>query len=236
MKTLSDLKKRLGALPARRIGREHAARYAQFLAVASPAKDRLCFVATAVTIAAPVLPSPNYQVARNAISSAANIAKRLGDRLEADPAFVSERSAENSIVRLTENAVEAAKKSQEGWQTALQSQIEKWELIADVIARLESGSQSLKSQAARLKSAVDTLRAAKAALPHIQKAGASVKENLDQLSDSVAKLGLDTPFGRFLQAAASEEGAPLGDVQDKGVAQHIESHKLSGVFRVHLSF
>jgi len=235
MKTLVNLKERLEALPARRIGRGHAARYAQFLAVASPAKERLLLAHGAIAIAAPVLPSPNYQVARKSVSSAANIAKRLADKLDADPAFVSEKSAEDSFVRLTENAADAAKKAQEGWQSALQSQIEKWELIADVIPGLGSGTQGLKSQAARLKSAVDSLRMAKAALPQSQKAGAAVKASLEQLADSVSKLGLDTPFGKFLQAAASEQGATLSDAQDKSVAQQIESLKLSSVFRVYLS-
>lgn len=235
MKTLANLKERLEALPGRRTGREHAGRYAQFLANTIPAKEKLILVHGAISIAAPVLPSPNYPVARKSITSAANIAKRLADKLDADPAFVSKDGAEESFLRLKENAADAAKKAQDGWQDALQAQIEKWELIADVIARVGSGSQSLKSQAARLKSAVDSLRAAKASLPQTQKAGAAVKENLDQLTDSVAKLGLDTPFGKFLQAAASEQGAPLSDAQDKSVVQQIESLKLSGVFRVRLS-
>lgn len=235
MKTLPDLKKRLEALPEHRKGRKQSGLFDQFLSKATPAKEQLLTASNGVACAAPVLPSAEYDVARRSVRSSARIAKNLADKLSGDADTISDRGTEESFFNLTDKARDALKKATSGWQEALQAQIEKWELIADVIARIGSGSQSLNSQAARLKSAIQSLRLAKVSLPQTQKTGEAVKENLDQLADSVSKLGLDTPFGKFLQAAASGEGAPLGDVHDKSVAQQIESLKLSGVFRVRLS-
>jgi hypothetical protein len=235
MKQLADLKKRLEALPERRKGSDQRALFDQFLSKATTAKEHLVSASNGVAYAAPVLPSSEYDVARRAVRSSARISKNLADKLRRDANTISDRATQESFSNLTDKARGSLGKITSGWQDALRAQIEKWELIADVIAQIGSGSHSLSSQATRLKSAINSLRLAKESLPQTQKAGEAVKENLDQLADSVSKLGLDTPFGKFLQAAASGEGAPLGDVHDKSVAQQIESLKLSGVFRVRLS-
>jgi len=235
MKTLAEIKMRLEALPERRKGIAQGGLFAQFLATAVPAKQHLFEASVSVDFAARVLQSTEYIVAKKSVKSSARIANNLAEKIRNDANTISASGTEASFIKLTEQAKEALKRVKSGWELELKAQIEKWELIADVIARLGSGSQSLKSKAARLTSAVDALRAAKASLPKTQKDVAAVKENLDQLSDSVAKLGLDTPFGKFLKAAASGEGAPLEDAQEKSVAQQIELLKLSSVFRVRLS-
>ena len=62
-----------------------------------------------------------------------------------------------------------------------------------------------------------------------------VVKNLNQLGESVSQLGLNTPFGKFLQAAASGQGAAFSDAQDPVVAQQIESLQLQNSFRIRLS-
>jgi low affinity Fe/Cu permease len=235
MKTLANLKKRLQALPERRKGNEQRALFDQFLSQATPAKDQLVAASNAVAYAAPVLPSTEYDVARQSVRSSARIAKNLAEKLREDANKISDRGTENSFVNLTAKAKEALKKATSGWQSALQAKIEKRETIAKVVDAIAKENLGIREQAKRLKSSVDSLRLAKDSLPRSPKDVASIEKHLKELTDAISKLGLDTPFGKFLQDAASEQGALLSDAEEEAVAQQIKSLKLTKVFRVRLS-
>jgi hypothetical protein len=237
MKTLADLKERLEALPARQRSRDHEGRFVEYLAKCAPAKEKMIKAIAAIAVAAPVLPSGDYRVARKSVNSGAGIASRLAEKLKEDPALISEPKTEESFVRLIENADAALKKCQSVWMTELHGKIESRQVIAEVVAKLGEGdsSKSLKVPARRLKATIDSLVAAQSKLPLTKKEAAEVSENLKDMADSVSKLGLDTPFGKFLQAAASEQGAALSDAQAEVVFKQIESLNLAKVFRVHLT-
>lgn len=234
MKTLANLKKRLEALPERRKGIKQVGLFDQFLSKATPAKENLVTASHGVTYAAHVLSSPEYDVARRSLRSSARIAKSLAEKLRDDADTISERGTEDSFVKLTDYAKDALKKATSGWQTAVQSKIEKSEIIANVVAAIAKENPGIREQANRLKSSVDALRSAKDSLPRSPKDVASVEKNLKQLTEAISKLGLDTPFGKFLQDSASEQGALLSEAEEETVAQQIKSLKLTKVFRVRL--
>jgi len=229
MKPLENLKRRLLALPAVREGRQHEERYAAFLAKAIPAKDKLTRTSTALANAPTVLPSAGYAEPRKATKTSASIALRLKEKLTAEPAAVAEDNIEKSFARLFANADAALSCCQATWQTELQNKIKDWEAIADVVAKL------VKTEGARLQRAITSLRTAKATLPETAKAAKEVQGHLDDLKDSVSKLGLRTEFGKFLQAAASPSGADLSAAQADEVAKMIKQYSLEKVFRIRLS-
>ena len=229
MQTLENLKRRLLVLPAVREGRQHEERYAAFLAKTAPARDKLTKTSAALDHAPAVLPSAGYAEPRKATRTSASIALRLREKLTAEPATVAEDNVEKSFARLFANADSALSSCQLTWQIELQNKIKDWETIADVIAKL------VKTEGARLQRAIASIRAAKAALPQTAKASKDVQDHLDDLKDSVSKLGLKTEFGKFLQAAASPAGADLSMAQADEVSKMIKQYSLEKVFRIRLS-
>lgn len=235
MKSLANLKQRLEALPELKKGIEKAGLFAHFASKADSANAQLSEASDAVACSAPVLLSPEYDVARRSVRGSARIAKNLAEKLRKDANAISDRGTEESFVKLTDHAKEALKRTKSGWQSALQAKIEKWETVAGVVSAIGRETPGIRVQGSRLKSSVDNLRKAKDTLPRSPKDVASVEEHLEQLTDAVSKLGLNTPFGKFLQAAASDQGAFLSDAEDEAVAQQIKSLKLAKVFRVRLT-
>ena len=228
MKTFASLKSRLEALPAIREGRQHEANYAGFLAKGVPAAEKLVTALNASAHAASVLPSADYHEASKKIRSAGRSASGLRKKLEAEPAAVAASGTEKSFILLFENAADALKISQSAWETELQNKVKDWEAIQDVVAKL------IPAQGGRLRKAIRALQTAKDALPQTKEAAAQVKVDLEELRDSVAKLDLQGPFGEFLRATASPEGADLHLLNDD-VAKVIASHQLQKVFRVRVS-
>ena len=236
MKNLANLKQRLEALPELRKGVEQRARFDEFLSKAIPARNNLFAASQAVECAAMVLPSPDYYAtAQRSVRSSARIAKNLSEKLRNDANTISNSGTEDSFVKLTDHAKEALKKATLGWQTELQSKIEKWETIAQVVASISKEKLGIREQANRLKSSVDALRLAKDSLPRSVGDAELVAGHLNQLTDAITKLGLDTPFGKFLQEAASEQGALLSDMEEESVGDQIKSLNLTNVFRIRLT-
>lgn len=229
MQTLENLKRRLLALPGLREGRQHEARYAAFLAKTLPAKDRLVAASLAATHASTILPPTSFRETRRAIRTSATIASRLKQKLDSEPAAVAEDTIEQSFTRLFEKAESAQKTCHTTWEEGLQAKIQDWEAIADVVARL------VPREGSRLQRATNSLRAAKLSPPQSGKAAKEVQEHLDNLKDALSKLGLETAFGKFLQAAASTEGADLSAARTDEVSKMIKQHDLEKVFRIRLS-
>ena len=181
------------------------------------------------------MPSRDYNVAKKSIKSAARIAKNLAEKLRRDADAISDSGTEESFINLSDHAKEALKKTKSGWQSSLQSKIEKWEVLSRVVCDISQDTPVVRAQSDRLKTSVDRLRFYADKLPSKSGDVDLVVENLEQLTEAVSQLGLDTPFGKFLQAAASEQGVPFSDSQDPIVAQQIESLKLRDSFRIRLS-
>jgi hypothetical protein len=229
VKTFANLKSRLEALPSIREGRQHDARYAAFLANAISATEKLQKALNASTHAAPVLPALGYDEALKTIRSVSKRASRLRDKLNIEPAAVAESSTEESFTRLFEDATLALKSCQSAWETELQAKIKDWEAIQDVVAKL------MPAQGGRLKKAIWALQTAKNDLPLTKEAAAETRSHLDDLKDSIANLDLQGPFGEFLRAAASPDGADLNLLLNEEVSKVIAKHQLQKVFRVRLS-
>ena len=237
MKTLADLKARLEALPAIRDGRQHEGLYAGLLKKCTTAAEKLASAEKGVVHAAPILPSTNYSEASRAIRSACGIALRLRKRLTAEPGDVGDLKIEDSFIRLFNNADSALKSCVTAWETQIQAKIKDWQTIAEVVAKLaeKQDTKSMKQQTEKLNVAIKSLGAAKTNLPQTDQDASKAQSDLNDLNDSVSKLGLDTPFGKFLQDAASPLGADLDTAHALEVSKQIAEHKLAKLFRVRLS-
>jgi cell fate (sporulation/competence/biofilm development) regulator YmcA (YheA/YmcA/DUF963 family) len=237
MNTLEKLRNRLEALPLIREGRQHEALYAEFQRKSALAGDHLARAADGVAHAPAVLPAPGYGTALKTLKSARNIAARLRVKLETEPGAIAEKTTEESFIRLFENAGSALKSCQTAWENQLQEKIKNWQAIAEVVAKLgeEEEAKSLKARSQQLKTAIDSLAAAKGRLPRSEQETTRVQRDLADLQEAVSQLGLDTPFGKFLQDAASPAGADLSAAQGEEVSRQIAGLKLAKVFRVRLS-
>jgi hypothetical protein len=237
MKTLNDLKTRLSALPDIRESRTHKGLYAAFLKKSTAAAENLQKAERGASHASVILPATGYSGAAKTIKSSSGIASRLRAKLTDNPGAIVETSIDTSFTRLFENASSALKACQTTWETQLESKIKDWQAIAEVVSSLgeEEDAKALKTQARKLKASIDSLVESKKNLPQAEKDVSKAKNDLNELTNSVSQLGLDTPFGKFLQDAASPRGADLGAFQDEAVSKQIAELKLDKVFRVRLS-
>lgn len=237
MKTIADLKQRLETLPTRRKQIEHEDKYAQFLGKATAAKMKVDQVCLALPLVNSVLPTPAYKEACTKLNRTARSANGIARKLKKDPALIGDPSVDKSFVTLVENATNSLSTIASTWEAQVHNRVKDWEVIAGVISKIVegSGTSAIKAQAKRLQSAVDALQLAKSQLPQTEASAAKVKAEIDVLTDSVARLDLDTPFGQFLQASAAPDGAGLDLLANRDVSEAIEKHKLQKVFRVRIS-
>ena len=237
MKTLNDLKTRLEALPAIRVGRDHEALYAAFLKKSILAMSNLLTAERGASHASPILPAPAYNEVSKTIKKNSRIASGLRAKLTVNPSKVVDKNIEDSFTRLFENANLALTTCQTTWEVQLEGKIKDWRAIAEVVSTLGEGgdAKAMKVQARKLKSSLDSLTQTKKSLPQDEGAASKAQKDLNELTDSVSQLGLDTPFGKFLQDAASPRGADLSASQVEEVAKQIAALKLDKVFRVRLS-
>jgi hypothetical protein len=236
MNGFADLKMRLEELPAIRKGRAHEGHYTQFYKKACAAKETLLKVSVALPLARSVLPTPEYTEAQKKIDLAAKSAKRLAEKLLADPDAIGEKTTEKNFIGLTESAELSLISCKKGWEGQLGAKTRVWEDIAVVVLKLGSadGAGAIKSQAQKLSDAVDSLKDAATRLPRTDLDASTVRSKLTALTDSVSGLDLNTPFGKFLQAAASPSGASLELLQQEEVSKAIDKHQLQKVFRVRI--
>ena len=237
MKSLSTLQERLEALPTRREGIKHEACYAEFLKKAALATESLKRSRDGATNSTVALPGINNNEVLKGIKTSVRIAIRLKTKLIEEPAAIIEKTTDESFTRLFDHASTIRNRCQETWESQLQAKIKDWQAIALVVAKLGSGSEGakLKASASKLKSAIDSLTVAASNPPQTEQAALKVRSHIHDLTESISNLGLDSPFGRFLQDAASSSGADLESASLEQVAKQIVELKLTKVFRVHLS-
>jgi hypothetical protein len=237
MKTLNDLKTRLEALPAIREGRKHEALYAEFSKKSISARDKLLRAERGAFHASLILTASTHSEVSKTIKKTSGIAARLRVKLTVNPGEVVDNNIEDSFTRLFDNATLALRTCQTAWETQLEGKIKDWRAIAEVVSKLGEGedAKAMKVQARKLKSSLDSLVETKKNLPQVEQDASKAQNDLKDLSISVSQLGLDTPFGKFLQDAASPLGADLSAFQVEEVAKQIAALKLDKVFRVRLS-
>lgn len=238
MKTFEEIRTTLEKLPDLRRAREHEESYAQLSIVAKKARDELKRVATALPHAASVAAAPEYVKVRKDMGVISKSATRLAEKLKSQPEAVSERSTDAAITKIKEGASTCLKDFQKGWATQISGKARQWKEIATVVSKLGhgAGGNNIRSQALKLTKAIQSLESAATVLPQDGEKASAVQDDLNAISEAVAQLDLETPFGKFLRAAADENrGADLENLQNPEVIDAINKHNLQTSFRVFIT-
>jgi len=228
MTNLVNLKERLLALPAVRKGRKHQERYAAYLDKTRDVKAKLEKTVAFIANTSSILPSKDCGEALRSTRRAVSAALRLHETLASNPESVLENAVEKRFIALFEHVNSAWKYCQEGWEKEIDAKIRNWTSLAEVVGKLVPG------EGTRLRITIASLQSAKASPPKTKTEAINAQRLLEDLKGSVTRLGLDTAFGKFLQAAASPEGADLDAAQVTDVQETIAKYELEKVFRVRL--
>lgn len=236
MNKLSVLKDRLEKLPKLREARTYQGKYVAYTKKADQVKEQVEKVFKAIESISDVLPHSVSKPALDSAKAACKLASDIKGRLHADVSSIATSNTESKFIRLSDKANASLSQCEKKWKSEIVGKVKNWEIISEVVAKIgesEEGS-NLSVQSKKLKQVIGSLLVAADSLPQRVDAAKKVKAELQDLSDSVSKLGLDTPFGKFLQEAASPTGASLGSAQIEEVSQQINALGLGEVFRVQI--
>ena len=128
---------------------------------------------------------------------------------------------------MNEHADAAVAQCETTWNTEVEAKVIDWAQLVDVICRL------VPHRGNHLRTTVADLRRVR--IPETTGDAKRVSDLLVDLSDIIGSLGLKTAFGKFLQQAASAQGANLLDASKPEVLAAIAEHNIEHVFRVRLS-
>lgn len=238
MKTFLEIRESLKKLPDLRKGRAFEEKYAQYLKIIVKAKDELSKASVALPHADAVAPAPEYAEVRKSISKASKNAKQIAEKLKAQPEAIDEKATDKIITSLKENAAASLSQCKKVWETRIASKARQWKEIAGVVTKLGGAAdgEKIKVQASKLTNAIRSLEFAATDLPQDKAKALAVQNDLKSITDAVADLDLETPFGRFLRNAADEnKGADLESLQNPEVLEAISKHNLQKSFRIYLT-
>jgi hypothetical protein len=237
MKAFKETRAALEMLPGIREARDHGDKYARFLNVTCKAKEAISKAVAALPLVEKVAPSSEYVQARSRIASTARNARRLAATLDSRPQDISATGTDNDFTGLKEGAEASLRGCEKGWGNHLGGSVKQWKEISKVLSTLaaESGAGNINTQASKLSSAIRSLESAATVLPVDEAKATAVSNDLKAVMDAVAELDLETPFGKFLSAAASDKGADLTLLLDPDVQEALTKNRLQKSFKVRLA-
>ena len=237
MNKLSGLKARLVVLPKLREARNYEGKYSAYSRRALKAKEEIEKVYKAIESISDVLPNAASDAALGSANAECRLASDIKRILHDDVSSIATSPMESKFRELSEKATSSFRACDRKWKTEIEGKVKNWEIISQVVSQIgecEEGA-TLSAQSKKLNQIIRSLIAAASSLPQNEDAAKKVNAELEELSDSVSTLGLDTPFGKFLQDAASAKGASLGSAQVEEVSKQINALGLGNVFRVQIS-
>ena len=238
MKTFLEIRESLEKLPNLQKGRAYKEKYAHYLNIIARAKVDLYSASVALPHADAVAPAPEYSEAHKSISRASKNAKQIAEKLKAHPEAIVENLTEKSIISLTDSASSSLSQCKKGWATQVAYKARQWKEIAGVVTKLAGaeGGEKFKVQASNLTNAIRLLEIAATKLPQDKADALAVQNNIKSITNAVADLDLETPFGKFLRFAADEnKGAELDSLLNPEVLEAISKHNLKKSFRIYLT-
>jgi len=160
------------------------------------------------------------------LKSSIKEAQKLYKTIEEDPQTVQKKASENSVVRLRDYATSANVKVRDIWSREITNNVTKWEKLAEV-------TQGLGAKGGReFKQAVVSLKNKK--IPKSDEEVVQIKTAQINLHKGIANLGLEGPFGKFLEATVESRGASPKDLFKKEIKEKIEEFNLWDSFQIRL--
>lgn len=228
MTTISELKARLLSLPQKRTQADLGAVFTAHLQQITVAKERVRRARICSSYANEALPSSRYANAQSYATKAAQQALRIQTKLKANPESVKDDAVGNGFIAVNEHATNAWRNCGEAWDREIEEKVRDWAALVDVLNKLVPG------QGRRLRGAVSALQAWRGKPPETSTDAKKVRQQLQDLNEIVASLGLKDEFGRFLKAVTMPNGAELRLVLSKDVQERLNDHKLWEIFRIKL--
>ncbi len=226
MSNLSQLKERLEQLPEKKSLREFAENFGEYTQKVAKSREKLkqAFINMGYISKA----YPDAECAKKILpllKSSVTEAKRLHKEIDEDPKKVKARATENKVIRLGDYADKATNQCRDIWNLNISNSVTKWEKLAIVVQSL--GAKGGKE----FKESVDNLKLQ--GIPQSDKEVQQVKAIKEKLEKSIAKLGLEGPFGQFLTSAAAGTASPRDLLNDE-VKSKIDEYNLWDSFHVRL--
>jgi len=226
--TLSELKLRLEALPARQEIANQGQLFSGFCEKASKARLKANDAVTAARYAKSAIAAFDDKEVFARAKQAGRRAARLHKKLSRDPAAVGESSVGTSFASLTSEADAAYTRCTTSWSALLASKLAGRAALAEVLAKV------LPSVGTEMRQTVSDLERASQQLPLTEAAALRVIELLRQFDDTMNKIRLSDEVGEFLQKVAGSTGATLKSLENPKVQAFLNEHNLLAFFRIRL--
>ena len=157
------------------------------------------------------------------LTSSIRMLKKLRKDIDTDPERISAKATDNCVIKLGDYASSISTTISETWQRQTENSVDKWLKIASVVEQLGAAGGK------EFKQTVESLQ--KSAIPINSDQSKKAAEANISLQKGVSKLGLEGPFGKFLEATV-EEGATLSKLRDPEVKSKIDEFDLESSFRI----
>ena len=234
MTKISELKDRLEAIPEKRKSIQESSRIVHYYRKTLSFRSTIDSMSKAIDNSVDIVEHEKIDYILSQINAAANKAEKLHNSLEKDISEISTDHTETEFLKLSDLTARISTKTKDAWKSSLESRINKWESLAEVLMQLGKGSSEIKKQANKLKLSLRNLTEKISEPPNSKCDGDSIRKSLEEMADAISSMDLDSAFGRFLQAAASQQGASIDSLEDLLVSKQIKDYGLQDVFRVTL--
>ena len=166
------------------------------------------------------------------VKRCSEIARKMHDDIVKELTIINQgldNPISNQITSLKDNVNLAKKTCNEFWEKEQKETIDKCEKVVDVVQRLESklgtkGGKVLKSSLDKIKSS---------GIPQNDSEVEVIKSALKELKNGITSLGLEGPFGKFLEATIGV-GASTKYILNDEVRQKLDEYNLWDSFKIKL--
>ncbi|MBZ0264125.1 hypothetical protein K8I28_05610 [bacterium] len=228
MPKLDSLKNRLVQLPQIHAERNLLDKFEKYTRSLSLSREKIEDTLEKHKRASKVFPSSEYEVkVFQEIKKAAREAKKLKKNIEENPEVVRNKSTENAVIRINDNAKNSESNCTNIWSKEVDTNITIWNKFARVVQGLATaGSQEFGEAIRYLQNNTSTF-------PKSEEEVERLLEARKKLHNGISNLGLEGSFGKFLIKSANR-GSPLTDLFDDEIKQKMNEHDLWDSFLVRL--
>lgn len=226
---LDQLKQRLVALPEKKKRAQQAGRFKTLREKTVRARAQVEEALAAAHNARKIADDPAYKDVLIQVRKAKRRAESLRTKIAENTEMVTTPQADTGFGALGEHADSALLTCQKVWRRVIDNKLRGRAELASVVQRL------VPRDGPEFRSTVDKLTQERERLPVTTKDAERAAQLLARFDELISQLHLEGPAGDFLQAVATDRGAPAAKLLDPEVRKFLDDHKLWTVFAVKLT-
>lgn len=232
MVTIEELKSRLEKLPQLKAESDLGGHFACYKLQMIRFYADLSAVYQDSIYASKVNSNSDYKRVLTEIKKAVLEAKNLYQEIENEAKNISKTANENKVIRISEFSKSARKKCDDIWNQERQKDLGKWVKISDVVKKMvKKGKQEFKNNVREFSQAVDAMSLQ--SIPKNNEEVSRLQDLKNELLSRVATLGLEGPFGKFLENSV-DRGVSAKELLKDEIRSKLEEYDLLDSFRVRL--